>query len=378
MIVTFIIFLCLLPFSHFLFRTVDVWLAQTIFAQLGIVLFICMELWKDNKPLATLLFWVSGLSATNCISFHNQTHSYSGFVILPYFNFLLAIIFYWIVTRHIRKEDIYRLAKYFSIVLLVICIFAILQRLNLDQFYKSVYVDQDWDYVVGTIGNPLHFGHFLVLTMLLLFLLEKRVYSLGLCLLLFIIYLTGTTSSMVIALGLLMFYLFFHRLYSIRVIVFSSIVLGVLIFLYFNTHSLSAMLEDGGRFENWKEFYPHFQLRPITGRGLGAVNNLAETYKITTDSGRLIFRHMHNEFYHFAIETGLISIGIILWGIIDYFRKFCVAVKDKVTVCMVTMFIGFLLCCLVGFPAHLWVLAVWGILGYAYIYRRTNENKERD
>ena len=359
----FLIIICFLPFAHLLsFATtkVDIWHAQGYFLQLGILVLYFLHLFKRSRPLSLLLLWAGLSTFYYWIYFHITLNQYPTFVFLPFFNFLCLVILYDLIIHYLNKDIFLKLIKYLSFSVGLILIYCVLQKLNLDQFYKSLNPAVEKDTVVGTIGNSMHLSHYLAIALPLFLIYKGEIRKLLILFCLFAIFLTGSISGLFIALIVLIFYSFFERVFTLKEIALLGL-LAVLVFV-FKFHNLKNILENlssSGRIDIWKKYYLVFKERPITGWGLGVVNGLAQKKEF------LGWRHLHLEIYHFAVELGLISVGLIIWGIIDYFKRLQ---KDKAGLIMASVFLGFLIASCFGYPCHIWLMASLGIISYSYNY----------
>lgn len=366
---TFIVLFCLLPFANFIIQKVDIWHSQGYFLQSSILILYCLHLAEQNKPLGALVFWVGSLTIFNFIKIHVMKGVYPTSIFLPFFNFLCIVILYEFITKYITKKHMEQLARYFSIVIFIIMGYAVLQYFNLDQFYKRIDSWVKTDSVVGIMGNQMHFAHFLAISCPLFFLLKKNWCFVGIVSTLAVIGLTNTSSGLIIAFLLIVFCSVLCKIFTKRETILTIIFIMLSGFHLFP--HIGNFFSDSGRFELWQKFVPFFKEKPIIGLGLGMINQIVLVNQIKY--GDSLYRYVHNEYFQFAIEIGVIGLVLIFWGIIDYFKKFWYAEKDKVTVCMAAMFIGFLLCSLTGFPAHLFMLAALGILGYSWGYKKNGE-----
>lgn len=360
---------CILPFSNFFLKQkADIWHAQGYFLQFGILLLYCLKLFKRSKPLACLFFWAGLVTLANFINITFATKHYPIVIFFPFFNFLCGVILFDLITEYLTPELYRMLLKSLAISIALVVGYCILQKLSLDQFFHTIDgmggIDKK-DAIVGTIGNPMHSSHYLAMALPVFFLLEKKLCKLAVIVTLAVIFLTGSASGIVIALIALIFYSFFHKVFSIREIILASI--AFIIALIWKHPNLS-FFGNAGRFEIWQKFYPEFSKKSITGWGLGIVNSFAKQQNFAG------WRHLHNEFYHYSIEIGVIGLGLILWGVVDYFRLFWKSSKDKLSVATGSIFLGFTLSSLTGYPSHLFLLASMGILSYSFFYLKEKSN----
>ncbi len=363
----FLILIFGVSFANFLFYKVDLWHAQATWVQLGIIVLYFLHLFKKSKPLACLFLWASILTSFYWFTTFQTTKRYPIGLLLPYFNFLCIVILFDIITKYVKRETYEKAIKYLPICLGIVLVYAILQKLNLDQFYNyfcNTVVAFKYDSVVGTIANPMHFSHYICILLPCLFLLKEPLNKLGILFALIIILLTGSASGLFIALLIILFYSIFFKIFNRKEMLLCSLAVILLIICKYKTFFgiLHNYTFDSGRFAIWKEYIPIFQKKPITGWGFGIVNAYA------SKMSQIGWRHLHNEYYHFAVELGLIGLGLILWGIWDYFKRFSIIVKDKTNVVMVSMFLAFCLTSLFGYPSHLYMLALFGLISYSFLY----------
>ena len=360
-------FLMFLPFCAFLIPKLDIWHAQGFYVQIGVLVFYCYHLFKKNKPLAVLLGWVGILTINQFLNIQIESKQYAILLFLPFLNFLCIIILFDIITTYCNKEFFDKFVKYFNIPFLIVLVYSVIQELSLDQFYRSIDISlktRNNNEVVGIIGNPMHNAHFICICLPVLFFLKGWRRKLAILFALAVIGLTRSSSGMLVAIAVIAFGQVFLRIFSKK-----EIILGILIGLIVSVlkfHSFNDAIRhftfSSGRLQIWANYLPVFIQKPLTGWGLGVVNELARQKQFWT------WRHLHLEYYHFAVELGLITVGIAFWGIVNYFKKFDLAVKDDTTVIMVSMFLAFLLTALFGYPMHLWILSVLGITAYSYLY----------
>ena len=368
--ILFLILLVGLPWANFLFNKFDIWSAQGLFFQLGIlIIFSCSFFLKPkskeirNYPLGTFVLWSGLITLFYWTIYMLKTKQYPIMIFLPFFNLLCVVLFYKLAVEYLTEKDIARILKGLSISVFVVLCYCILQILNLDQFYTAVYDKQGLalgtigqDALVGTIGNATHLAGYLAICQPLFF--KKNWFNgIALTILWFVIIMTKSASGLCVALAVLWFWLLLKKQY--KWFLFIIIICLIPVTLYWQR--IPEFIDPAGRLSIWKILLKIFKTRPITGWGLGMVRAMN-----IKEAGT--WSHAHNEYLQVAVELGIVGLGIVVWGIVDYFRRFWKLRNDDLAIKMAEIFFGFCLLGLFLFPAHLFLMATIGILTYSGIY----------
>lgn len=364
-----LITLLLINLGGFLFPELDIWHAQGFTAQ---ICFLVMFSWTffqrprrfecPNWSLGLVHFGVGINVAVLCYgSFLQKKYNIQNFY--PYFNFLCLLMFYRFVQGYLTRghiETIFRYLKYATTVTLFVCV---LQALGLGQFFVLITPDPYHNNLVtGFIGNGTHLSGFLS-SMIPLYLYEpKRVDILSLVLLGGVLTMAGTTvgdpslSGFIITPILIAAYLwYFNRSYMVLfLLILTSL---VLILASIKGAGLPRHLfETNGRISVWKFYGQVFMHYPITGIGLGKINQI---YQMTPHPG---FRHLHLEAFQFLVELGIIVFTAICNLI---YRFFVIKPIDQLELCLKLCVSGFLLSSLFNYSAHLWLPSVYAMFFYS-------------
>ena len=279
---------------------------------------------------------------------------------MPFFNFLSFILLYKVIVQYLNVQDIDRILRYFSYVIGIIAMYCILQQLDLDQFHKHFNTEGLPDQIVGTIGNPTHLGAWLAIALPVLYYARTKFSTISILLVWTVILLTSSVSALVTAIILTVFYNYFYQIrFKHERFLFGIIgIIGVVaVYLKGFDWIANSLLNPHGRFTYWQSIYPLFKEAPILGGGLGKIMSFNQHWK-----------HVHNEYYQLAIEGGLIGLGIVIWGIYEYFKRFIQLERTKLSVCLVTMFIGFLLLSMTNFTCHLWQVGTLAMFSYSSLF----------
>ena len=362
--------LCGLPFGNFIFNKLNIWLAQGMFFQAGMLLLFCWSFFenpkrinKQNYPLGAFTLW-AGIITVFYWYITLITHKqYATIIFFPFFNFLCFLLFYKLTTSYLTKKDVERILFGISISVSIVILYCLLQHFNLDQFYVGLGMPKGQignDTIVGTIGNTHHLAGYLAICSPLFF--KKGWFSItSLILLWVIIILTASATGLVVSIGVLSFWLFFKKKH-----ISLLIVLGLCVLIaYLYRERLPVFFQSSYRLEAWKMLFEKFRERPVTGFGMGILN--AWRLNLGSRGGpETIWNHAHFEYFQIAIELGVIGLGIVIWGIIDYFKRLMSNITD-LNIQLASIFFGFIILCFTSYPCHLWLPASMGMVSYSFI-----------
>jgi len=371
------LYLAGLPFAHFVLwpSQLTPWQAQTFWGVGGLAILLGVSLAQPgrvvcaNRPLGWWVGWV-GLSVIwiwSAVIRTDRQHPIG--LLLPLMHTLCLPLFYVAATRQWSADLLARLVRWVAISGVVVVAYGVLQVLQLDQFYRSVDRAEMRDSVLGTMGNPTHYGIHVAL-LLPIFLWQpgwwwKLVAGVGGSLL----FATRSSSAVVAGLVVGVWWVWCERrLFIIPLLTVLAVVGGVLLWRF------PDWLNPHGRWEAWHALWQHYlvgqQKLQVTGAGLGSVmeqslrNPLGWPFQ---------WRHAHNEFFQVLIEQGVVGFGLVLWGVghaIHRWRRLSVMpVRNMIA----GMGMVFVVTSLLNFPAHLWVLASLGLVAYCGVYALASE-----
>jgi O-antigen ligase len=129
--------------------------------------------------------------------------------------------------------------------------------------------------------------------------------------------------------------------------------------LIFFVYAPDEFLSPRGRLLLWKEYFRMFHQMPITGAGIGAINNI---YRHTAFPQA---RHLHMELFHFMFELGIIG-GVLIINLVNGF--FSNKAEDRTELVLKAMVLGFLVSSCFNYPAHLWLPSTVAMFAYASLF----------
>jgi hypothetical protein len=343
--------------------------------QIGLLILYAFSLNKSpqinisNRSLSLLTLYLGGITSFWWYQGLIYTKQYNFVTFMPFFNFLCFVIFYTIIVGYLRQKDIEKIFKYLGISIGLVAMYAFLQRFNFDQFYRSINSDIKIKDVVGTIGNPSQLAGFLGITLPLFYYKYSKFSIICVYLIWVILGLTNSFAGILSAISGTIFFHCFKKFYKKwdYAILGTGTILGLIYIIskgdFFNWH---------GRLEYWKYLFPILQKQAIIGGGLGQLGVIWTTILKTTPFEG--WRHAHFELYQLAIEAGVIAVGLVAYGLYEYFRKIFWGLRENLlTVISASIFVGFIANSMLNWSAHHWPLAIMGMLGYSIPYAIKNE-----
>ena len=358
----FLIFITLSPFSPFLFRRVDLWYAAGQYFQVGILLLLAYSFFENksikdrNIPLALLTLYLGGW--TSYIWYQNLVMGKMFYLIFaPFFNFMCFLLFYKL-SFNLNRDNIHRIIRFLSYSLIVYLFYCVFQFFDLDQFFKVFAYDDGTGIhrTVGLIGNETQNALYLAICLPVFYLKRNRISILSASLVWAVLAISGSASGIATALAVTVFFSCFHRL---PITYYLYILLGSVGFVLLKYPELSTYISFSGRWDIWTKLWPLIKERSVFGNGLGMMNVLARKPAFEG------WRHAHNEYYQLLFTCGIVGLASVVYCIFDYFQEM---LRDRLSVTLASIFLGFCLASLFYFPAHLWMMATIGILSYSFGY----------
>lgn len=376
-----------LPFAHFLSKNLvvsyglDPWHAQTTWMQAGL-----LALWGGsggraralpaNRPFPAWLAWTAGITLYAWTVRVSQ-QQYPLALALPMLHLAFLWLFYTLAvgtwTEAVRTTC-WRALAWATVVVVA---YGWVQVAHLDQFYLNI--DQrvpEADVLVGTIGNPSHFGAHLALCWP--FVLAQKGWGWRLldAALVGLLALTRSSSGCAAAWLLLTLTLAWrHPAQRRRLWAGSGLLAAMVLGWLALTHP--AWLSLQGREGAWPAIWKTWIVegRSLTGWGLGELH----TASAAITSGPLYkWRHAHCEPLQVWMETGAVGLGLVGWAVVDWGRHVRQLPKTPELGLFVALGAAFAVISLVSFPAHLWLLGSFGLIAYAGVYRLAQEQEERE
>lgn len=359
-----IVFLAGLPFAPFLNRSLDIWHGQALWAQMWVML---LWAWGSHRQLATrrlplpLALWVAWITLRTgwiYVLSITQAKQYPLSLLGSVVHLLLAICFIQAALWTWDRDWLERLLTAVAWSGVLVMAYSVLQLLNLDPFFKSIDNLHPRDPFVGTIGNPSHYGAYLSLLLPILLFQRGRMWrAMAVCCAGGIL-LSGSASATIALVAILIWWAWQRQHHYLTQIVGTVGLLGLAAGCVWHRHYFSF----DGRLQAWHAFWPYLQANPLVGLGPGFIIN--NSLRIT--EGPLFqWRHIHNEWYQFAIEQGLVGVGLIGWAVVSLLRRAWPHRRDPLVLTCLTVFLAGCLNSGVNFTAHLWMLGSLVLLAYS-------------
>ena len=358
-----------LPWSYFLlrvvepFKTLDIWHANTWWMQ-GWVL-VLAGVHAMNKPSSIRLpaslvwaaLWPTLLILWMFTSQLNPGQPYPSGMLTGLGNLWIALaalglMLAWTPTFLSTLAT----ALFWSGVGLVV--YGWLQVANLDQFFRFVDGSKQTDSLVGTLGNPTHFACQLALWLPFAWIQPRphRWWVIPGILLL----LLAKSSVALAVMGMVGWSLWYQRSR-----LWSSLTLGVagVCGLFLSRMEGLSWLNPHGRWVTWAAWWDLIVERPILGYGLGFVKQMTQTLPPT--HALYGWKHLHNEYLQWWVETGLIGLGLLAWALWTLWQRREEGERTPLRWAYGACFVACCLIAILNFPWHLWQLGMYGLVGLA-------------
>jgi len=358
-----------LPFSHFVirllvpFQGLDLWHTNAWWMQAWILILAGVHsTTRKSFGIVPSAIWWMVLWATFSILwvFNSQLKTeaaYPAFLLLGVSNLWIILLALLTMTAWTPGALRTVVTAIFWSGVVLIC-YGWLQVANLDQFFSYVDGSKPDDQLVGTIGNTTHFAGQLALW-LPLALIQPRWQKLWVLPALGLLLLAQSSTALLVAGGILIAYAW-RQSWNVGLSVgIAECVGGV---WWVGAHP--NWLNPYGRWVTWTAWWNDMLLqRPITGWIVGFVKHTSQ--QLPPDHLLANWKHLHNEYLQWWVETGVIGIVLLGWAIwMLWMRRRNSPPSPLRWAC------GSLLCAcaamgLLNFPAHLWQLGGWGLVGLA-------------
>jgi O-antigen ligase len=348
-----------------MFSKLDIWHAQGLWTQLMIMICFSWSFFekprnvqKRNIPLGLIHLWVGLL--TGFMSYRTQiVGKYDVAHLLPYFNFLCLLIFYKLVTAYLNRAQIEKILIYLRYVILATLMVCVLQVLGLGQFFKLLSTHHAYNNIVtGFLGNGTHLSGFLASCIPLFLWKAKREDWLAIILMALVLWFTSTTkndpavSGYIVALVIFMY--FYRSIWWLLLIPIGIVGLKF----------KPEMFSFSGRIGIWKEYLELFKQVPVTGAGLGTINQIYQKTAMPEA------RHLHMEFFHFTFELGIIGCVLMINMVKGFFE---IKATDRTEIVLKAMVLGFLVSSCFNYPAHLWLPSSVAVFAYSSYFTLKEE-----
>lgn len=356
-------------FAGLFFTKFDIWHAQGFFAQ---ICFLFMFSWTffqrpkrlecPNIPLGLVHLGVGLNCAGLCyLSFLTQKYNIQNF--FPYFNFLCLLVFYHCIRQYLKVRHIEMIVgcmKWMVTFTLLVCLFQSTGKCP--YFYFEMTDAYHNNMVSGFLGNGTHLSGFLG-SLVPLYLYKPKWYDwAAIPVLAIVLCMAGTTigdpsvSGPIIAFILISWWILVARREWFQMWLVGAGLFAVACYFVMGDKGLHRFFETNGRIPLWKFYWQVFTANPITGIGIGKIN---QVYTMTPHPG---FRHLHLEYFQFLVELGAPIFLTIVNLIYHFFR---IDPEDHLELCLKMCVVGFLISSVFNYSAHLWIPSVWAIFFYA-------------
>lgn len=360
-----LLWLTLLPWAPFIIgngNKLDLWHEQMMWGHAGLIILTFVGMVHGtrpipNLPLAVWLGWVSLLTLVIWNQAVPKFDRYSALYVksvghLMGLGHVLTVGVLWAAfTSQWTKANVSWLWKLLTYAAVVHVAYGVLQLWQWDQFFHSNDPAVATDTLVGMLGNPNHYGAWLVMT-LPLFLLQEKRWWLGMAVITIILILMTKSVGAVGAMfaGLLWWTLAnptWKRCSGLASLLLLTIFLGIAF--------ADDVTKDSGRIQAYTYYWHIFEQRAITGFGPGMVGEIA---KQITNGPMVGWRHCHQEMLQMLVEQGIVGGLLVLWLVGETLKRAWQVRRNLLGAACGAGFVATLANAMVNFPFHLSAVAI--------------------
>src|SRR3990167_810523 len=127
------IFLVGLPFAHFLFKPMDLWHGQAIWAQGWIITLFALSLGsagnvlKPNRPLAAFIAWIGLITLWVWVQTMTKQKIYPVPILQGAMHLVLLVMAYYAVMTTWTKQFVEYLTRWMAVAGIAVIVYALLQ-----------------------------------------------------------------------------------------------------------------------------------------------------------------------------------------------------------------------------------------------------------
>lgn len=358
-----------LPWSFFLLRSwsgwahLDIWHSNTWWMQGWVPVLAALtarerSIWSQQIPQSAwwLVAWTTVSAFAVFYSELAPKQPYPMALLVGIGNLWVAFLALWLMTQWTPEfcRTVSSVVFWSGVSLIG---YAGLQACNLDQFFRSLDTGIKQDVVVGTIGNPTHFA--CQLTLWMPFAMQqsgwRKLWLLPAAYL--IVTLSSSTALMVMAV-LLCAWAWTSTPRAGWLMLGSCGIAGGWVLA-----TQPLWLDSFGRWPVWSTWWDILSKRPILGWGVGFTRQL--TQALSPDHPLHTWRHLHNEYFQWWVETGVIGMLLLGWFLWSLWQRRTQTTSTPLRWAFGWSFAACLLVSILNFPWHLWQLGGWGLAGLA-------------
>lgn len=303
------------------------------------------------------------------------------YMLIPSFHVFLGVSATYIAIRYFRKEDYIRFAKALCYSSVGISIFALLQYFGLSPFsasFPGLFVQEEvyrcGNRMSACLDNPNLVGMYLVLTSPFFLYFRKPLYIAGYVLVVITTILTNSHFAWFCLLFSLFVYLIIEFRKVNRIIISIIGIVSIFSLLIWKLNLIGSWLKLGTfisyRLDCWPKAIDVLKQNPLFGLGLGYFKTLGVATQNAV--GRSVWLEVHNDYLQYAVEIGLLGLGLFLLVVINAIIKH--KFYEKINNAYLVMFITFLIFMIGSFPVEVPTIAFLGLLGFWAIEQKGEEN----
>lgn len=336
------------------------------FTMMAVIVFALIDGLKfgyKNKYLGWICAWVFFTMACNWYYPLVRGFGYNAGTIDGSLHFILGVIGTICVCSTFEKTDYIRIAKATALSATLVASFALLQFIGLDPMtgiskHRIIPGDHTHRYVAALLDHPDLLGNYLAICLPFFFYLKGIRYILSLALIVFIIFVTQSSLSIV---AVCMAFLIFMLLKNRDSFIWKFSLSGLFVAFMVAAISIKGFNKFHGGFTGrttaWQEMI-HRMSNPAFGQGIGIVKSLL------VKTGNNYWMFAHNDYLEIYCALGVLGLFLVILLIINSIRNFNYKKENILGFSFLASFIAFLIVMFGSFPMEIAPLALGGLIAF--------------
>lgn len=328
----------------------------------------------QNKWLAILVGWIFFTIFMNwyvpiLFNYTKDTVTFNFGTIEATLHFILSLFLFLCLVCNFGRDDFSRIAKAICLSAVLVTVYGVLQVSGFDPLGSIViYKERQLNRFSAILDHPNLIGNYLAISLPFFLFFKKPIYGLGACFVIYGLFLSQSTLSIVAAvLGVLMyFFINYRQNRRFMIAALSFLVLfGILVAAMPTFNKIASGMT--GRKMIWEKTLVEVKRNPAFGQGLGVYKQFGLHFGTSEKIEITSWLYAHNDWLERWCEIGLLGLFLMFMVIGNSLRNFNYSLDNKLGFSYLSAFMAFLIIMCGSFPMEYPPLALMGIITFSGI-----------